>query len=181
MSEDEWLGSLFSFPTALHARASFVFDMSIPSLQKGLVSALSILRSSSVPFELSISDDDGYQSGKLRFEIGVGNGEAFDILDADEEQRLLGRIENMGPFSIIDLALHLRYVIEDNRSHKIHRDHYVVRLVFQPGGFEMLIHHVKGLRRVDPAEIVQLILQRLNAELVRNGLLELQLASVHSG
>lgn len=133
-----------------------------------------------MPFELSISDDDGYQSGKLRFEIGVGNGEAFDVLDLGEKQRLVGRIENRGPFSTIDLVLQVRYVIEDNRSHKIHGDHYVVRLVFHPGRFEMLIHHVKGLRRVDPAEIVQLIQQTLDAELVKNGLPRLEVASVKS-
>ena len=180
MSEDEWLGSLFSFPTVLHARASFVFDINSLSLQKGLFSALSILRSSSMPFELSISSKDRYQTGKLRFEVGIGNGEGFDILDASEVRRLMGRIENRGAFPVIDLALKARFAIDDNRIHRIHKDHYVIRFVFQPGRFEMLIHHLKGLRRVDPTEVVELILKVLNVELVKEGLPRLAVASVNS-
>lgn len=180
MSGDEWLGSLFSFPTILHARALFVFDISTLSLQKGLFSALSILRSSAMPFDLSISDNHGYQNGRLRFEIGVGNGESFDILDASEERRLMGRIENQGPFSVIDLALRVHFAIDDNRIHKIHKDQYVIRLVFHPGRFEILIHHAKGLRRVDPTEVVELIIESLNVELVKEGLPKLEVASVES-
>lgn len=180
MSEDEWLGSLFSFPTVLHGRASFVFDVSPLSLQKGLFSTLKFLRSSSIPLELSVSDTNGYQKGKMRFEIGVGNGEAFDILDLNEERRLMSRIENSGPFSTLDLALQVHFTIEDSHIHKIRKDHYVVRLVFQPGRLEMLVHHVRGLRRLDPAGVVELIRQGLNAELVREGLPRLEIVSLGS-
>jgi len=171
---------LHSFPTVLHARASFSFDLNTLSLQKALFSALSSLRATSLPQEITVADRDGYERGRLEFEIGIGNGEGFDILDSKEEQRLLERVENRAPFDMIDVIFHLHYKIEDGRGHKPHEDHYLMRLVFQAGMFEVLIHHVKGIKRVDPGELVKLILGELNSELGRAGLAGLNLESVDS-
>ena len=105
--------------------------------------------------------------------IGIGNGEGFDILDSREEQRLLGRLENYAPFNSLDLAFNLRYTIDDGRNHKLHQDHYVMRLVFQRGMLEVLVHHVKGIRRIGPEELVRLVVEKLNGELDRENLSKL--------
>src|SRR6266540_30428 len=120
--DDQWLGALHQFPTILHARASLSFDVSPESLQKALVSALSSLRALSLPKMITVADKDGYSGGKIGFKIGVGNGEAFDVLDVAEEERILDRIENRGAFDALDLAFHLHYTIDDSRMHKLHED-----------------------------------------------------------
>jgi hypothetical protein len=133
-----------------------------------------------MPRDITVADRDGYEKGRLEFEIGIGNGEGFDILDHKEEQRLLDRVENQAPFHMIDVIFHLRYKIDDGRGHKPHEDHYLVRLVFQAGMFEVLIHHVKGIRRVDPGELIRLVMGELNSELGRAGLAGLNLEAVDS-
>ncbi len=165
--DDQWLGAIHQFPTILHARASLSFDVSPDSLQKALVSALSSLRALCLPRMITVADRDGYSGGKIGFKIGVGNGEGFDVLDAEEEERILDRIENRGAFDALDLAFHLHYTINDSLKHKLHEDHYLVRLVFQPGRVEVLVHHLKGIKRLEPVELVSLILEQLNAELTR--------------
>ena len=165
--EDQWLGSLHSFPTVLHARGSLSFDISPASLQKALVSALSSLRESQISTRITVADQDGYLDGSAHFKIGIGNGEGFDILDAKEAGRILDRIENRGAFDSLDLAVQIHYSINDGRRHKIHQDRYVIRLIFQPGRVEALIHHLKGIRRVDPAELIELIMAQLNTVLSR--------------
>src|SRR6266581_2441249 len=177
---DEWLGALHRFPTILHARASLSFDVSPESLQKALVSALSSLRALCLPRMITVADRDGYSGGKIGFKIGVGNGEGFDVLDAGEEERILDRIENRGAFGAIDLAFHLHYTVDDSLKHKLHEDHYLVRLAFQPGRLEVLVHHLKGIKRVEPVELVSLILEQLNAELTRDGLPHAGLDSISS-
>jgi len=177
---DEWLGALHQFPTILHARASFSFDLSPDSFQKALVSALSSLRALTLPRMLTVADKDGYSGGKIGFKIGIGNGEAFDVLDAKEEERVLDRIENRGAFGALDLAFHLHYTIDDSRMHKLHEDHYLVRLVFQAGRVEVLVHHLKGIKRVEPVEVVRLILERLNIELANKRFPLADLESVSS-
>ena len=165
--EDRWLGGLHSFPTILHARASLSFDINPASLQKALVSALSSLRENPVSRMITVADRCGYSNGSAHFKVGVGNGEGFDILDEKEKERVLDRIENRGAFESIDLAVHIHYTVDDGRRHKIHQDHYVIRLVFEPGRVEALIHHMKGIRRVDPAELIDFITTQLNSELTR--------------
>lgn len=165
--EDRWLGGLHSFPTILHARASLSFDISPTSLQKALVCALSSLGENPVSRMITVADRDGYSNGSAHFKVGVGNGEGFDILDVKEKERVLDRIENRGALEFLDLAVHIHYTIDDGRKHKIHRDHYVIRLIFEPGRVEALIHHMKGIRRVDPAELIGIITTQLNSELTR--------------
>lgn len=178
--DDPWLGALHSFPTVLHARASLSFDINMLSLQKALFSALSSLQAASIPKDITVADRDGYERGRLEFKIGIGNGEAFDFLDSREEERLLNRIENYAPFNTIDVVFNLHYAIDGGRKHKPHEDQYLTRLVFRPGTFEVLVHHVKGIKRVDPADLLRLVLTELNSELARDSLVELNLESVDS-
>ena len=178
LEDDPSLGNITSFPTLLHARASFSFDINPESLQKALVSALASLQAKPKSREITLADRDGYSDGRLVFKIGIGNRDSFDTLDSKEEERVLDRIENRGPFNTLDLAFHLHYAIDDGRRHKIHEDHYVLRLVFQPGRVEFLMHHLKGVRRVEPDELVRFIIQGLNVELARNRYGEIELETV---
>lgn len=176
--EDPWLGSLEKFPTVFHARASVLYELNDASLQKILVSALSFLQKNGKMREITIADREGYVRSNVRFRVGIGNLEAFDVLDLKEEDRVLKRIEQQGPFNMLDLSFNLHYSIEDGRLHKVHQDLYLLRLVFQPGRFEILLHHVKGVRRIESDELIRLFLSEVNAELVRNKYSELELETL---
>jgi hypothetical protein len=178
--DDQWLGAVYKFPTVLHGRASFSFDINVESLQKALVQALSSLSETPVSKEISIANLEGYLQGKVTFKIGIGNGEGFDLLDSSEIERVLNRIENRGPFDTLDVVLHLHYGIENDRIHKVHEDQYVTRLVFRPGRVELLIHHLKGIRRIDPQDLIELLLGQLNTEMSRARLPEVELEQVSS-
>jgi hypothetical protein len=110
--------------------------------------------------------------------LGIGNGDGFDILDSEEEERVFHRVENRGPLSILDLAFYLHYSIGDGRRHRVHEDHYIFRLVFQPGRVEVLVHHLKGVRRVEPDELIRIMIQELNVELTRSRYSEIELETV---
>src|SRR2546425_788625 len=176
--EDDPLGTVDSFPTVMHARASFSFDINPESLQKALVSALASLRANPKSREITLTDRDGYLNGQLTFRVGIGNGDSFDILDSREEERVMNRIENRGPFKMLDLVFQLHYSVSDGRRHRVHEDHYILRLVFQPGRVEILVHHLKGIRRVEPDELIRLIIQELNVELTRDRYSQIGLEAV---
>jgi hypothetical protein len=178
LEDDPSLGTLDSFPTVLHARASFSFDINPESLQKALVVALASLRTNPKSREITLADRDGYSKGELAFRLGIGNGEGFDVLDAEEAERVFHRIENRGPLNVLDLAFYLHYSIGDGRRHRVHEDHYIFRLVFQPGRVEVLVHHLKGVRRVEPDELIRIMIQELNVELTRSRYSEIELETV---
>jgi hypothetical protein len=112
------------------------------------------------------------------FKFGVGNKDGFDILDAKEVERVIRRIEEKGTFRTLDLVFHLHYSLDDSKRHKIHRDHYLVRLTFQPGRVELLLHHLRGVRRITSEELVRILLSATNHELGRNKYPDLELESL---
>ena len=178
VTDDPSLGVIDTFPTVLHGRASFSFDINPESLQKALVSALASLRTNPQPRDITVADRNGYLKGQLTFRLGIGNGDGFDIFDSEEVERVLHRIENRGPLNILDLLFQLHYSVSGDEPHRVHEDHYILRLVFQPGRVEILIHHLKGVRRVEPDELLGLLTQELNFELTRNRYGEVKLESV---
>ena len=181
LDEDPWLGTIEQFPTVLHARASLVYDVTVETFQKILVRCLLQLQESIRPIELSLSDQKGYLDGTVGFRIGVGNREGFDILDANEEDRVLRRILSKGVFSELDFSLDLHYKVRASTRHRVARDRYLARLSFRPGRAELLVHHLKGLRRVDPNELVQFFVRTINAELDKKGYGGVELEDLKTG
>jgi hypothetical protein len=173
------LGTLGHFPTVLHARASLLYDVNPDTLQRVLVHSLYQLQHSNSSVELSIADSPDSVSGTVGFKVGIGNGDGFDILDRNEEERILRRIVERGPFQPLDFALDLHYKISGGR-HRVRIDRYLTRVSFQPGRVELLIHHLKGLKRVRPDELVQFLLSLLNTELKKKGYSEIQMETVEA-
>ena len=175
---DPWLGGVHTFPTVVHGRASVLFDVSRESLQKALVDALGSMLRSSVSMDISVADRDGYCRGHVGFRIGIGNGEGFDILDARERERVLSRIENVGAFDLLDLLFHLHYDMDDGQPHRVRGDEYLVRLVFQPERVELLLHHLKGVKRIGPDELVRMIVDLLNVALKHGRYSEVEIENI---
>jgi len=180
LDEDPWLGTLEHFPTVYHARASWLYDINTESLQKAIFAGLRSLAQEKKPLEITVADIPGYQSGRVVFKFGVGNKDGFDILDDKEVERVIHRIEEKGTFRTLDLVFHLHYSVDDGKRHKVHQDQYLARLTFQPGRVELLLHHLKGVRRVGPDELVRILLSATNHELSRNKYSELELESLTS-
>ncbi len=167
LEDDPRLGTLARFPTLLHARASLIFDVNLETLQKSIFQALLDVQKTARPMEVSVADRDGYTSGTVNFKIGVGNELGFNNLDGKMGERLLRRMEKRGPFQTLDIALHVNYGISDGRRHNPRGDRYIARLQFRPGSVELLLHHLKGLRRVQPDELVHFLVSIANTELAK--------------
>jgi hypothetical protein len=178
--DDPWLGTLERFPTVYHARASWLYDIETVSLQKAIFAGLRSLAQEKKPLDITIADIPGYQAGGVVFKFGVGNRDGFDILNDKEAERVIRRIEERGTFRTLDLVFHLHYFLDDGKRHKVHQDQYLARLTFQPGRVELLLHHLKGVRRIAPDELVRVILSALNHELERNKYSEVELESLSS-
>jgi hypothetical protein len=180
IDEDPWLGTLERFPTIYHARASCLYDINTESLQKAIFAGLRSLAQEKKPLDITVADIPGYQSGGVVLKFGVGNKDGFDILDNREMERVIRRIEEKGTFRTLDLIFHLHYSVDDGKRHKVHQDQYLARLTFQPGRVELLLHHLKGVRRIAPDELVHLLLSTTNRELDRNKYPGLELESLTS-
>ena len=171
---EEWSGMLDRFPTVLHARASFLFDINTDSLQRAIISALGALEKTARPMKISMSDRSGDFDGNVSFRVGVADGTGFYRLDRSGMRRVFRRIEENGPFQTFDIAINLHYSVESTGRHSIHGDRYIARMIFQPGRLELLLHHFKGLKRIQPDELVHFLLTLFNGELARRKYPELE-------
>ena len=180
VDDDPWLGVLERFPTVYHARASWLYEINPDNLQKALLAGLQELSREKRPLAITIADLPGYRPGEISFKFGVGNKDGFDILNDNEAKRMILRIEEKGSFRTLDLIAHAHYTIDESKKHKVHQDQYMARLTFQPGRVEILVHHLKGVRRVSPDELVRLLLTATNRELGRDKYSEVELESMSS-
>ena len=178
--DDPWLGTIESFPTVYHARASLLYEINSDNLQKAMIAGLQALAQEKKHLDVTVADLPGYRPGEISFKFGVGNKDGFDILDDKEAKRVVLRIEEKGSFRTLDLIAHLHYTINESKKHKVHQDQYMARLTFQNGRVEILVHHLKGVRRVSPDELVRLLLSATNRELGRNKYSEAELESLSS-
>jgi hypothetical protein len=167
--DDPWLGTLLNFPTVLHSRASFDHEINPDNLQRAVLLALRSISSLLLPIELSISDHDGYYHGTVSFKLGVGNAEAFDVFDDKEQERLLQRIENKGPFPTLDLAFNARYTVADEKRHTAREDRFLARLLFRSDRMEVYVHHLRGMRRIGPEEIIAMLNEQIDVQLQELG------------
>lgn len=181
VDEDPWLGMIERFPTALHARASLVFDLNPDTFQKALIECLCQLQESIRTIELSLSDHPGYLDGTVGFRVGVGDQDGFDLLDKRVEDRVLRRIAAQGAFQTLDLSLDLRYKVKGSGRHRVQRDRYLTRMSFQTGRVELLIHHLKGLKRIQPDELVRLLVSLMNRELSNKGYQDVEIETLEAG
>ena len=180
VDDDPWLGALERFPTVYHARASWLYEINTDNLQKAVLAGLQALSREKRPLAVTIADLPGYRPGEISFKFGVGNKDGFDILNDNEAKRVILRIEEKGSFRTLDLITHVHYSIDESKKHKVHQDQYMARLTFQQGRVEILVHHLKGVRRVSPDELVRLLLSATNRELGRNKYSEVELESLSS-
>src|SRR5207245_10389952 len=112
--------------------------------------------------------------------VEVANKDGIYSLDYKEVERVIRLIDEKGTSRTLDLVFHLHYSLDDGKRHKVHQDQYLARLTFQPGRVELLLHHLKGVRRLAPDELVRILLSATNRELGQNKYPELELESLSS-
>ena len=176
--DDPWLGTLQQFPTVLHATASLQFDTDTETLQRAILRALRALAKTPRQVQLSLADHDGYFDGEASFKVGIGNETFFDLLDPRQEERVLQRIEQQGPFPVLDLSVSIHYAVKGGKRHNVRGDRYIARLLFQPEGLEFLLHHLKGIKRIAPDQLIELFLASVNTQLRRQKQPELRIRNL---
>lgn len=176
--DDRWLGRLERFPTVLHARAFLRFDSKTINLQKAFIRGLRALAKDSMKVQVSLANYHGYMDAEAKFNIGIGNETAFELLDADEEERVLQRIEREGALETLDIAVNIHYNVKGRTRHSVRGDRYIVRMLFQPERLELLLHYWKGLKRIPPDRLIRLLIESANTALRRERYPELELQNL---
>ncbi len=154
-----------NFPQTIHGRAVLSYDTESVNVQKILIKILRELNRFQVDTSITLAGREGYLEGKIAFEVGIANGNHFNYLDSLEERLINEVIEKQGTLPIADFLIVLRYMLKDRDRHPIRTDSYLLRFIASEYAMEMYLFHEKGIRRVNPDELIGMIAKELNREL----------------
>jgi hypothetical protein len=75
-------------------------------------------------------------------------------------------IAKQGALSIVDFLIVAKYQVRDHERHPVRRDSYLVRfIVADQYSLEVYLSHEKGIRRLNPDELIMMIAKELDREL----------------
>jgi len=160
------LGTYLSFPTLIHGHVVLTHDVNVKVLQECVLQAIYKIGMERIETKLSVADRPGYFPGESRFEVRIAEGQSFRRLDP-RIRRIIDYLRAKDGFSTFDYSLTIRYRIKDAMRHSLHCDKYVVRHIFFEDQMEIQLFHEKGIRRLNPDEVITMLVKRINDELGR--------------
>jgi len=174
------LGIYSSFPALIHGDVILTHDVNVMVLQECVIQAISKVNMERIETALSIADRSGYFAGETRFEVRIAEGSSFRSLKPTMKRRLIEYLRVRGEFSTFDYSLTVRYRIKDDMRHSLHCDKYVVRHLFFEDQMEIQLFHEKGIRRLNPDEVITMLVKRINDELGKRNEHELKIEKMRA-
>jgi len=159
------LGIYSSFPAIIHGDAILTYDLNVKVLQECILQAISKMNMEKIETTLSVADRSGYFPGETRFEVRIAEGSGFRSLNSRMKRRIIEYLRSRGELSTFDYSLTIRYRIKDDMRHSLHCDKYIVRLLFFEDQMEIQLFHEKGIRRLNPDEVITMLVKKINDEL----------------
>jgi len=141
------------------------YDADSTTLQRTLIKILKEFNKLRLDTSISLADREGYFEGEITFEVGVANEQYFCYLDNYQERLVSEFLSKQGTLPIIDFLVVARYLLKDQDRHPIRTDSYLVRFITSEFQMEVYLSHEKGIRRLNPDELITMIAKELNRQL----------------
>jgi hypothetical protein len=154
-----------NFPQTIHGRAVLTYNVENKVVQKVLTRILREFNKLQLDTSISLADREGYFDGQIVFEVGVANENYFKYLDSYEERLINETIAKQGVLSIFDFLIVARYVVKDHDRHPVRMDSYLVRFIASEYSMELYLSHERGIRRLNPDELIMMIAKELDHQL----------------
>jgi hypothetical protein len=150
-----------NFPANFHEREYFLASLSLGKTQQAFAQATHKLNREPLNTEKkSIPSISDYV---VTLEMGIAEGNDFIQIDKDEETRII-KTANSTPFQIMDFLCTATYhMIKDGKSKPFRFDYFMLRFIFDQKLIEARAFHERGPRRITPKEIIDIIIDKINA------------------
>jgi hypothetical protein len=166
------LGCYENFPKHFHEISFFQYQDSMKGLQHAILGTFNRLNSET--FDLGAVTPYLKQNCVVGFEVGLADGFNFNFLDQNELTRCLKSVDE-NQLETLDFFFAVRYHVikDDGKRVPLKFDYHVLRLVFKECGMELQIRHEKGTQRVPLDDLIDFLIEQINAELSQTQLMPL--------
>lgn len=162
------LGRFSNFPTMFHGIAKVRHAETSFRVQRATIRAFHDLNSYQEDRLLSGSEPGQTHHGKLGFEVGVAEDLYFNYLDEEEVQRVSKHLSSRRRYRFLDFLLIVTYRYTRKRKQvALNFDYHYLRFTFSGGGFEVLLYHSKGTRRMPLNELLIRLFNTINNRMKR--------------
>ena len=154
------LGFYKNFPQGIHRVDSFNSTLSSKQLQQKLIEVFYEINRKEFSFEEVANPT--VPGGRVIFEFGLAESEAFNFIDEEEVGKALNllakeRLRSMDFFCAIRY-----YKGNGEKKSALKFDYYLLRTIFSKDTFEVQVFHERGPRYISPEELTLFIFNKIN-------------------
>lgn len=175
------LGEFINFPDTIHGRSLISFKCPLLRMQRAVVEMMLSLNGLEKRRLLSISGFPNEIEGVMRFEVGIADGVFFDNLSEAVASRLVQYLSSNNGSHVLDFLLVATYYYErEEKVRPLRFDHHQLRFFFDTRTIEVLLHHVRGTRRLPLDELLLIMLEELISKAEREHLGEVKVEALRT-
>lgn len=175
------LGEFINFPDTIHGRSLISFKCPLLRMQRAVVEMMLSLNGRKDRRLLSISGFPSEVEGEMGFEVGVANGVFFDHLNEEVASRLVQFLSSDNGSHVLDFLLVATYYYKrEEKVRPLRFDHHQLRFFFDTRTIEVLLHHVRGTRRLPLDELLLTIFRELISKAERERLGEVRVEALRT-
>lgn len=170
------LGFYEDFPAYPHAKADFNCAAATKTLKKAILTTTYTLNQQE--FDLKTVADTKINC-RIGFEFGIAEKTCFNYLDREEIERFERYLNNKENVVSTDFLCILKYhKTNTGKRQPLRFDNYMLRFVFRKPVIQLNVFHEKGTQRLSMEELIEFLMNQINAELKRMEAKPLRLVSL---
>lgn len=159
------LGFYENFPEIPHAKAIFHSPSPTENLQQAVLRTFALLNNQEYD-QNKISPES--TNCKVGFEFGIAEGTSFNYLNQDEVERFRKSLSGKNLMSLDFFCIVKYYSPRTKDKQKALKfDYYLLRFVFRKPSIILTVFHERGTRRLPIKELIEFLMNQINAELAR--------------
>lgn len=175
------LGRYDDFPSITHGRAQITHEIPLDKLQRVVIWSLHKLNGRREASQISVADHPGTHQGEYSFQIGVADGSFFDYLNGREVKKLYDVLRSDKVFPALDFLIIVTYhYFREGRRVPLRFDRHLLRFIFYGNQMELLLFHMRGIRRMPLDELLGRVINKISQEVKRRRLKALRVGRVRT-
>jgi hypothetical protein len=155
------LGIFTNFSPMIHGFAKASFTCHTHEAQQVLLDTFEELNGHQETRNLSVGEREGEIDGRMGFEVGLAEGNFFVYFDKETSAGLASFLEQQKRFRPLDfLLIATYYYTRKEKEVPLKFDYHILRFLFGHNELDVVLHHVKGTRRLPIDELLTMFFDR---------------------
>ncbi|HHC19357.1 MAG TPA: hypothetical protein ENK81_03025 [Euryarchaeota archaeon] len=165
-------GIYINFPSLPHYEDSYKHNVSRDLFAEGLAEAMCKINGYTASKMISVAGKDKLYKGTLRIQVGLGHGPRVIYFKSDSAlRRAIIKAIKILRQPLIDFGFKIYYkYFNGNKWQAVRSDEYLLRMILGKDQLSFKVKLIRGLGRLDPQELTEMIIERLKVSLKNLGL-----------